>query len=113
MKGVKITYWITTILISLMMLMSSFMYLTAPKMAEGFHHLGFPDYFRVELAIAKFLGVIVLLAPVRGRVKEWAYFGFFACFVSAFIAHTTTGDPASTWGMVLVATALLLTSYST
>jgi len=97
MKGIKVTYWITTIFISLMMLMSVFMYLTAPQVKAGFAHLGYPDYFRVELAIAKFLGVIALLAPVKGRIKEWAYFGFFACFVSAFIAHTTVGDPANTW----------------
>jgi len=36
------------------------------------HRLGFPDYFRVELALAKLLGVLALLVPVGPRLKEWA-----------------------------------------
>jgi DoxX-like family len=39
--------------------------------AEAFTQLGFPDYFRVELAWAKLLGVVLLLAPVPARLKEW------------------------------------------
>ncbi len=41
-----------------------------------FTHLGFPAYFRVELSWAKLFGVVLLLAPVPGRLKEWAYAGF-------------------------------------
>lgn len=44
-------------------------------MAEAFTHLGFPDCFRVELSWAKFLGVVLLLAPVPARLKEWAGHG--------------------------------------
>jgi hypothetical protein len=36
----------------------------APRVADAFHHLGFPDSFRVELSWAKLLGVVLLLAPV-------------------------------------------------
>jgi DoxX-like protein len=39
-------------------------------------HLGFPAYFRVELSWAKLLGVVLLLAPVPARLKEWSYAGF-------------------------------------
>jgi hypothetical protein len=42
-----------------------------PKVAEAFTHLGFPDYFRVELSWARLLGVVLLLAPVPARLKEW------------------------------------------
>jgi len=59
-----------------MMTYSAYAYLTQPAMAEGFRHLGFPDYFRVELGIAKLLGAIVLLAPLATRLMEWAYAGF-------------------------------------
>ena len=112
MKKLKITYWTTTIIVSLMMLMSAFAYITSEQVKAGFVHLGFPGYFRVELAIAKLLGVMALLLPaVKGRVKEWAYFGFFITFVSALIAHIASGDPAGKWSMVLVMLALLLTSY--
>ena len=42
---------------------------------EASTRLGFTDYFRVELAWAKLLGVL-LLAPVPPRLKEWAYAAF-------------------------------------
>lgn len=112
MKTIRITYWTTTILISAMMLSSGIMYFTAAQVKEGFIHLGYPDYFRVELGIAKLLGVAALLLPAaRGRIKEWAYFGFFITFVSALIAHISSGDPASKWAGVFVAMALLISSY--
>jgi hypothetical protein len=111
MKGLKITYWTTTILISLMMLMSAIMYFTAPEVAKGFKMIGFPQYFRVELGIAKFIGAILLLAPVFPRLKEWTYFGFFLTFVSAMIAHLSSGD--KNIGGIIVAILLLTTSYVT
>ncbi len=113
MKTVKITYWVTTALVALMMTYSGYAYLTDPTMKQGFVHLGFPDYFRVELAIAKFIGVFVLLAPVPGRVKEWAYAGFVINFISAFIAHLASGDPFSNAVAPLVFLGLLLVSYFT
>ena len=67
-------------------------------MAEAFTHLGFPAYFRVELAWAKLLGVVLLLAPVPARLKEWAYAGFAINLVSALIAHLAVGDGPEAWG---------------
>jgi len=32
-----------------MMIFSAYYYLTKEAMQQGFHHLGYPDYFRVEL----------------------------------------------------------------
>ncbi|MFC5272351.1 DoxX family protein [Adhaeribacter terreus] len=113
MKVLKITYWATTAVFSLMMAFSAFAYVTQPEMKQGFAHLGFPDYFRVELAVAKLLGAVILLAPVATRFKEWAYAGFGIVVISAFIAHTAAGDPLSARIGPLVALALLLTSYFT
>jgi hypothetical protein len=113
MKGTKITYWITTALVALMMTYSAFAYLTDPMLDQAFHHLGFPSYFRVELAIAKLVGVVLLLAPVKTWMKEWAYGGFVIVFVSAFIAHTATGDPVIVRIMPLIFLALHLVSYIT
>ena len=36
---------------------------------EASTRLGFTDYFRVELAWAKLLGAVLLLAPVPARLK--------------------------------------------
>ena len=112
MRSTKIIYWTTTGLISAMMLMSGTMYVTSPEVKEGFVHMGFPDYFRVELAIAKLLGAAVLILPfIQGRIKEWAYAGFMITFVSAVIAHISSGDPVAKWMGPIIAMALLITSY--
>src|SRR5712671_7025367 len=65
-----------------------------PNGPEGaFVHLGFPPYFKVELTLAKILGVIALVIPgVPFKVKEFAYAGFAITLVSAAIAHFARGD---------------------
>ena len=65
-----------------------------PNGPEGaFVHLGFPPYFKVELTIAKILGVLALVIPaVPVKVKEFAYAGFAITLVSAAIAHFGRGD---------------------
>ena len=113
MKTIKIIYWITTAIVALMMAYSSYAYVTQDAVREGFHHLGFSDSFRVELAIAKLIGAILLLAPVNSRIKEWVYAGFTITFISAFIAHTSSGDPITKGVMPLIFLALLIVSYIT
>lgn len=61
--------------------------------------------------MAKVLGVLILLAPVGPRVKEWAYAGFAFTFVAAFLGHTAVGDPVGERMGPLVALALLAASY--
>ncbi len=94
MKKDKIIYWATTGLFSALMFMNAYMYFTAPKMIEGFRHLGFTDFFRKELAIAKIIGAIVLLVPAfPSKIKEWAYAGFGITFIAAALAHYAANDP--------------------
>ena len=112
MKQDNIIYWACTGLVSALMLFSAFAYFTKPEMAEAFKHLGFPDYFRIELGIAKLLGVIALLVPmISSRLKEWAYFGFGIIFISAAIAHLSSGDGFKVAGFPLFALVLLSISY--
>ena len=106
-------YWISTGLLSLMMAGSAYMYFTSPAIAASFENLGFPGYFRIELGIAKLLGVVALLAPTPRFLKEWTYFGFIVSFVSAFIAHVAVGDPISDILPPVVALAILIVSYVT
>src|SRR6266516_896016 len=80
-------YWIVTGLFCLQMTFTAYAQLRLPQVAEAFTHLGFPAYFRVELSLAKLLGVLLLLAPVPARLKEWAYAGFAINLGSALIAH--------------------------
>src|ERR1700740_2322224 len=102
MKRDKIIYWIATSIAAFMGLMAGNMYFANPMVAEGFKHLGFPDYFRVELGVAKILGAIVLLTPmIPARIKEWAYAGFGIVYISAAIAHGVVEGPASIGGPII------------
>lgn len=110
MKKDKIIYWVATGIFGAMMLMSGFAYFTDPKIVEGFKYMGFPDYFRVELGIAKLIGALVLLIPqIPTRVKEWAYAGFGINLIAAIITHLAIDD-AKGIVMPLVLFAILIVS---
>ena len=98
LAAARIVYWIVTALFCLQMSFTAYAQLRLPQVAQAFTHLGFPDYFRVELSLAKLLGVLLLLAPVPARLKEWAYAGFAIDLVSALIAHLSVGDGPEAWG---------------
>jgi len=112
MKKISITYYVATGLLSLAMAFSTFAYLANPAIKAGFQHLGFPDYFRIELGIAKGLAAIALWLPFR-LAKEVAYIGLSISFVSAFIAHVAVGDPTSVFVTPLIVFTVLVVSYVT
>ena len=112
MKALKITYWISTGLVSIFMIYAAIAYLTEPAMEKAFGHLGFPSYFRIELAIGKLVGVALLLNPVCGWLKEWTYAGFVIVFISAFVAHIASGDAVMVWMMPLFFLAIHIVSYA-
>jgi len=97
-RGIVIGFWIVTVLFCLQIGFTAYAQLRLPQVAEAFTRLGFPDYFRVQLALAKLLGVVVLIVPVPARVKEWAYAGFAITLVSALVAHLSVGDGPAAWG---------------
>ena len=111
MKATKIIYWISTALICLAMVYSSYSDLYSDQVKQAFVHLGFPVYFRVELGVMKLIGIVLLLAPVPSFIKEWAYAGFAITFVSAFIAHTALGDSVGNRMAPLIILLFLLTSF--
>lgn len=110
-KATTIAYWIVTALFCLQMTFTAYAQLRLPQVAEAFTHLGFPGYFRVELSWAKLLGVVVLLAPVPARLKEWAYAGFAITLVSALIAHFSVGDGPDAWSFAAFTSVLWVLSY--
>lgn len=110
-KTIKIVFWIATGLFCLQMGFTAYAQLRLPQVAEAFHHLGFPDYFRVLLSWAKLAGLVLLVAPVPARLKEWAYAGFAFDLAGAFIAHLAVGDGPSAWSWPLATGALWGLSY--
>jgi hypothetical protein len=110
-RGVVAGFWIVTTLFCLQMGFTAYAQLQLPQVAQMFTHLGFPDYFRVELSWAKFLGVVLLLAPVPARLKEWAYGGFALTLASALIAHFAMGDGPEVWMWAAGTSVLWALSY--
>lgn len=105
-KRIVIAFWVATLLFCLQIAFTAYAQLRLPQVAAAFAHLGFPDYFRVELSWAKLAGVLLLLAPAPARLKEWAYAGFAFDLGSAVIAHVAVGDGPEAWGWA-VATGVL------
>jgi hypothetical protein len=110
-KATTILYWIATALFCLQMGFTAYAQLSLPQVAEMFTHLGFPGYFRVELSWAKLLGIVLLLAPVPARLKEWAYAGFAITLGSALLAHFAVGDAPEVWGWAAGTSLLWGASY--
>jgi hypothetical protein len=110
-KRLVVGFWIVTALFCLQIGFTAYAQLRLPQVAEAFTHLGFPDYFRVELSLAKLLGVVLLLAPVPARLKEWAYAGFAITLGSALVAHLSVGDGPQAWGWAAGTSVLWGLSY--
>ena len=118
----KIVYWISTGIVCAVMVFSIINFIfndhfPFPNGKEGaFAHLGLPRYFKIELTVAKILGVLALSIPnVPRKIKEFAYFGFAITLVSASIAHFSRGDARLSVLFVidpLIFLVILIVSYS-
>ena len=112
MKKDNIIYFMTTGIIASIMLLSAFYFAFSAEAKGAFTHLGLPDYFRVELTVAKILGALALLIPaVPKRIKEFAYFGIAITIASAIVAHAASGD--GIWHVIdpLIIFGILVVSY--
>jgi len=110
MKTNKIIYWVSTGLLSAMLLMSAGIYVFDNEMIQDmFTAFGYPVYIIYPLAVAKISAVIVLLTQKQSKIKEWAYSALFFEFILAFFAHFMIGD-GEQMGAVMAMT-LLVVSY--
>lgn len=97
-KGLIIGYWVATALFTLQMGFTAYAQLTLPQLVEVFSALGYPQYFRVELAWLKVAGLAALVLPfVPARLKEWANAGFVFTLLSAIVAHLAIGEGFAVW----------------
>jgi DoxX-like protein len=110
--ALKISYWLSTALIAATLAFAAFAHLSShPAAVKNFAELGYPQYFRVILGVAKALAVIVLLSPQLALVKEWAYAGLSFTWIGAFVSHTLARDGKGIMPVALL--ALLAVSYLT
>ncbi|TLX76865.1 DoxX family protein [Labilibacter sediminis] len=109
-KAIKITYWISTGLLTLLMIFSASMYLLKTAMVQqNFETLGFPAYLVLPLAIAKILGLIAIWTKKSRAILEWGYAGFFFNTLLAFTAHMAVGD--GEFMPALLGVLLVISSY--
>ncbi len=88
MKAIKITNYVSTGLLSALLLVGGVGYfLNYDFFYASFTSLGYPTYLIYPLAIAKILAIIALWTPNVPKLKEWAYAGLFYDFLLAFSAH--------------------------
>lgn len=112
MKTYKIIFWITTSLIFLFEGVMPALTGHTELAKEGVRHLGYPDYFRVQLNIMKVLGALALILPfIPARLKEWAYAGFTFSLISAFVGLWVVDGPNGQTFFPLVVLAVLAASY--
>ena len=114
MKNTKIIYYVSTGLLSLVMLAGAFGELSFSEVAvDQFIHLGYPLYLLYILGTAKFLGVIALWQNKFGTLREWAYAGFFIDLVGALASHLFVGDDFSQYGFAVGVLIVTIISYMT
>lgn len=113
MKKTKITYWILTGLLAVLITLSSIPDIIPTKEAVDFvtGHLGYPEYFVRFIGIAKMLGVVAIVVPGFPRLKEWAYAGLMFDLIAAMYSMAAVGDPVSAWAPLIVGPVLIFSSY--
>ena len=113
MKAKTIAYWVTTVIIVLLILSGGIMQvMRRPDAIEGIVRLGYPAYFAVILGVWKIAGAIVLVVPGLPRVKEWAYAGIFFDLTGAAASHAAMGSSIGNVIGPLVFAGLLSASWA-
>lgn len=111
MKSAKNVYYISTGLLSALMVMGASMYFfNYVEIAATFTKLGYPTYIVYPLAVAKILGLIAIWSRKSIVLKDLAYAGFFYDFILAASAHLAIQD-GEFFGAV-IALILVIISYS-
>ena len=82
-----------------------------PPIVAGIRSLGYPDYFRPLLGLAKVLGAAALVLPLPRTLREWAYAGFTFDLIAAIASHALSGEAAHAVPPA-IALLLLAASYS-
>jgi hypothetical protein len=90
-----ILYWVLTLFVALNQVWAGVSHLLRAQPLFGvLQHLGYPPHFATLLGIGKLLGAVILVAPRRPLLKEWAYAGLFIDFSAGLVAHAVAGDGA-------------------
>ncbi len=104
-------YWLSTALLAGLLLLSAALYCWHESTIVGVQELGFPDHFRIQLAVLKVIAAVALIAPIApAQLKEWAYAGVFLFLLTSIVAHTVHKDPWLLSAVNVVLVLVLLSS---
>lgn len=110
-KGLKITYWISTILFAAIFMTTGTLYLLHfPTFVKRATDLYYPIYLLDIIGTAKVLGAIALVTPRFKGLKEWAYAGFSFDFIGAIWSHFYV-QGFGKYALLLVPISILMISY--
>jgi hypothetical protein len=89
----KTIYWTSTLLIVVFLILSAYSYFFNKNTIDGIKSLGFPDFFRIQLAVLKLVAAVILTFPIFSiQFKEWAYAGVGLFLITALLAHIKLQD---------------------
>src|SRR5215831_17024780 len=108
-----IFYWVSTAIVSLMLLLAASYLTGSEQVVSGFAKAGYPQHLRIVLGFAKPVAAIVLLLPRLALLKEWAYAGVTFAWIMAFISAYASREPLQILMLPPALLALLLVSYVT
>jgi uncharacterized membrane protein YphA (DoxX/SURF4 family) len=112
MKTINIIYWVSTILLALLMLSSAIpSIMNGPDSVKFMAHLGYASYVSPYLGVLKILGVIAIIVPGFPRIREWAYAGFTFDLMGALYSFIVTHEPWKNLVLFPVFFAILIVSY--
>ena len=103
-KTVKILYWVFNALFAAAMLASSIDSIMVGPDSVMFIHdvMGYPEYIIPLTGWLKVIGCIIILLPIRSRIKEWAYAGLcIDLFLALYSIGYTMGFGADSWPLLI------------
>lgn len=112
-KSWKITFYISTILLTLFMLWGGFLDASQnPLAVAGITSLGYPAYFASIIGVAKILGVIGIWQGKVRFLRSWAYAGFTFDTLGAIISTLVAGMSAVYVIPAFISLVIVLVSFA-
>ena len=109
-RVVRITHWIATSIVSLLMFASASTYIIGYEEVRitFTEQLGFPAWLIYPMAVAQYSSVLMLVTKFNRTLTEWAYAGLVFNLLLAIGAHVAASDQQ----VVPVSVVLILTVLS-
>jgi hypothetical protein len=85
--------------------------MTNPEFVSTVQRLGYPVYLLKFLGVAKFAAIIVILLPIKNRLKDWAYAGVTFDLFGAAFSHYSIGDNTQTILLPIIGFIVAMFSY--